>query len=363
MSIVNTRIGRRKFIQSSAIAGGGLMLGFSSLAGCKHTASEIKNMPKEWFRFNGFLKIGENGLVTIYSPNPEIGQNVKTSMPMLVAEELDIDWENVIVEQAPLNTKFYSWQIAGGSQSIRSSWENLRTAGASAKQMLKAAAAKAWNVPLEEITTELGMLKHKSGKSAGYGEMASAAAKMPVPVEVKLKDVKDFKIIGTDRKNVEAKNIVTGKPIFGLDTMQEGMLVAMTIQPPAFGLKLKSVDLESVKKMTGIVDAFVLNAYANVKQKQWSDVSAFDDKIVIVGNSTWEVMMAKKMVSPQWENAPQQNYEIAGFGGKEKIIIPAGLESTKNHNEQMKTPNAKTLVQVRKETTPLHTLLIIPWSQ
>jgi isoquinoline 1-oxidoreductase beta subunit len=111
------------------------------------------------------------------SPNPEIGQNVKTSMPMIVAEELDVDWKYVVVEQAPLDTSIFTRQLAGGSQSIRHGWEGLRMAGATARQMLKEAAAKAWGVPVTEITTEASMIHHKnSGKSAGYGEMASAAA-------------------------------------------------------------------------------------------------------------------------------------------------------------------------------------------
>ena len=149
------------------------------------------------------------------SPNPEGGQNVKTSMPMIVAEELDVDWKNVIVEQAPLNTKLYTRQFIGGSQAIRTSWKTLRTAGATARQMLREAAAAAWAVPVEEITTETGMLHHKkSGKSAGYGAMASAAAKIPVPKEVKLKDKKDFKIIGTSKKNVDVPKIVSGKASF-----------------------------------------------------------------------------------------------------------------------------------------------------
>ena len=125
-------------------------------------------------------------MVTIMSPNPEGGQNVKTSMPMIVAEELDVDWKNVIVEQAHLNTKLYSRQFIGGSQAIHSSWKTLRTAGATARQMLREAAAKTWGVPVEEITTEAGTVHHtKSGKSAGYGELASAAAKIPVPKECK----------------------------------------------------------------------------------------------------------------------------------------------------------------------------------
>jgi isoquinoline 1-oxidoreductase beta subunit len=137
---------------------------------------------------------------------------------MIVAEELDVDWKNVIVEQAPLNTAIFTRQLAGGSQSIREGWQGLRMAGAAARHMLKEAAAQAWQVPVEEITTEAGMLHHKnSGKSIGYGGVASAAANIPVPKEIPLKEVKDFKIIGTPRRNVDGMKIVTGQPLFGLD--------------------------------------------------------------------------------------------------------------------------------------------------
>ena len=145
MSLVKTQVGRRSFIKSVGMASGGLIIGFSWLYSCKEapedTAVAELEMPENWYELNGYLKIGENGVVTIMSPNPEIGQNVKTSMPMLIAEELDVDWKNVIVEQAPLNTDIFSRQIAGGSQSIRQSWQSLRMAGATAKQMLKQAAA------------------------------------------------------------------------------------------------------------------------------------------------------------------------------------------------------------------------------
>ncbi len=129
-------------------------------------------MPKEWFEINGYIKVGENGLVTIMSPNPEIGQNVKTSMPMIVAEELDVDWNDVIVEQAPLNTEIFTRQLAGGSQSIRQGWDGLRMAGASARKMLVAAAAAAWQVPENEISTQEGKLIHEaSGKSESFGAL------------------------------------------------------------------------------------------------------------------------------------------------------------------------------------------------
>ena len=170
-------------------------------------------MPKEWFDINGFLKIADNGLVTIMSPNPEIGQNVKTAMPMIIAEELDVSWDQVVVEQAGLDLTKYTRQKAGGSQSIRQSWESLRMAGATARSMLMDATSKQWNVPVAEITTEEGVIKH-GDKSIGYGEIAASAATMTVPEEVELKDPKDFKIIGTPRKNVDgSKNSLRKAPV------------------------------------------------------------------------------------------------------------------------------------------------------
>lgn len=211
MSKVKTGIGRRSFIKSVSLAGGGLVIGFNWMA-CKRAAeaeaegTAVLEMPDEWFELNGYLKVGDNGVVTIFSPNPEIGQNVKTSMPMIVAEELDVDWNNVVVEQAPLNTDVFTRQLAGGSQSIRQGWETLRMAGATARQMLVMAAANQMEVPAEELTVENGVISHKnSDQSLGFGEVAGAASKLEVPTEVELKNNADFRIIGTSRKNVDAK--------------------------------------------------------------------------------------------------------------------------------------------------------------
>ncbi len=356
MTIVKTTIGRRSFLKASALAGGGLMLGFNSLISCTFKSEkEILALPKEWFELNGYLKIGDNGVVTIMSPNPEIGQNVKTSMPMIVAEELDVDWKNVIVEQAPLNTEIFVRQLAGGSQSIRQSWKGLRTAGATARQMLREAAAATWKVPVNEITTEAGMLHHKaSDKSAGYGEMASAASKIPVPKEVTLKEVKDFKIIGTPTKNVDGLNIVTGKPLYGLDYKKEGMLIAMIAHPPAFGLKLKSVDDSRAKAMPGVKDVFTIKTYNEDYSKHMFDVSAFPDLVVVVGNSTWEVMNARKALKLEWEPFKEYEETFTHFatGNKMPKKVPAGLESTAKHEQLMAEFSAKPGKVVRKDGNP-----------
>lgn len=330
------------------------MLGFPWLASCEMSAEKVKALPKEWFKLNGFLKIGENGLITIMSPNPEIGQNIKTSMPMIVAEELDALWDDVIVEQAPLNTAIFRRQLAGGSQSIRQGWESLRMAGATARHMLKEAAAKAWGVAVSEITTNAGMLLHEaSGRKAGYGEMASAAAQIEVPESVALKDLKEFKIIGTSRKNVDGSKIVTGKPLFGLDYKKEGMLIAMIVHPPAFGMQLKTLNTASVDGMPGIKAVFpikthLLDEYA----KQWCDNDAFNEIAVVVGTSTWEVMQAKKALQVEWEKAPEKSEKIKGWSGDSTVAVPAGLENSADHQQWMAAMDKKKAKVVRKDGNP-----------
>jgi len=236
--------------------------------------------------FNSFLSIATNGIVTISSPNPELGQNIKTSFAMIVADELDADWSKVNVVQAPLDTKRFQRQLTGGSGAIPHSWSRLRNAGATAKQMLINAAAQQWNVPASECTAENGQVLHKSsGKKLGYGDLATAASKLTIPAEVKLKDPKDFKFIGKAIKNVENKNIVIGKGMFGLDFYREGMSFAVIQRPPAFGTKIKSVNDKEAKSMPGITDVVV-----------------FKNNVAVVGNSTWAVMKAKKTLIISYEN-------------------------------------------------------------
>ena len=355
MAIIKTSHNRRSFLKTSALAGGGLMLNFCWLASCQSSSDQaILNPPKEWFDFNGFLKIGDNGQVTIMSPNPEGGQNVKTSMPMIVAEELDVDWKNVIVEQAPLNTELYQRQFIGGSNAIRFGWKGLRMAGATARKMLKDAAAASWGVSVDEITTTSGILKHeKSGQTASYGEMAAAAAKVAVPEEVELKDIDNFKIIGTSRKNVDNQKIITGQPLFGIDTNKEGMLIAMIVHPPAFGMKLKSFNDASIKSMSGIKDVFKIKVLNDDFERQHFDTCTFLEVVAIVGNSTWEVMKAKKAIAVEWEPFESYTEERTFYRqSKQTLTIPAGLENTSDHFSMMKKMGTKNGKVVRKDGNP-----------
>ncbi|HEY8658051.1 MAG TPA: xanthine dehydrogenase family protein molybdopterin-binding subunit [Hanamia sp.] len=286
MKTTLNKTSRRDFLKITSLTGGGLLLGFSwfSVEAEKPEVINKDNFAGD-LGFNSYLSISTDGTVTIFSPNPELGQNIMTSFPMIVAEELDADWTKVKVVQAPLDTEKFDRQLTGGSGAIPHSWKRLRNAGASARYLLVAAAAKRWNVEPASCTTSNGFVIHeKSGEKLGYGELAEEASKIKLPPDVPLKNRKDFKIIGTAVRNVENKNIITGKGMFGLDFYREGMVFAMIQRPPAYGTKIKSVDAAAAKAMPGIVD-----------------VVTFKNNVAIVGKSTWEIMKARKTVKIEYE--------------------------------------------------------------
>lgn len=234
--------------------------------------------------FNAFIKISDDGKVTIFAPNPEIGQGVKTSMPMLIAEELDVAWSDVHVVQGVLDTKNYTRQVAGGSQSLRQGWEPLRQTGATARQMLVNAAAARWGVDPSECTTKDGVIKNSNGDTLGYGDVVNEAASLEVPEDVKLKDPKNFTIIGKGKSNVDIDEIVTGKPLFGMDYKREGMHYASVLRPPAFGQVLVSFDDSRARAVNGV-----------------NDVIRFGDKIAVLANSTWSAMKGKNALKAEWK--------------------------------------------------------------
>ena len=353
MTRAKTTINRRSFLKATAMAGGGLMLSFNWLAACKApSGDEMLDMPDEWFDLNSYIKIGNNGVVTLMSPNPEFGSNVKTSMPMILADELDVDWKKVIVEQADFYPERFDRQFTGGSMGILLGWKPLRTAGATARQMLVNAAAQQWDVPAAEITTDAGVLYHKaSGKNAGYGEMASLAAGLPVPEEVAMKSTRDFKIIGTSRKNVDGKKIVTGEPLFTIDHKVDGMLIAMVIHPP-FGMTVKSFDDSAARSMPGIRDVFTMKILPDDYERNAFDTVSFPEVVVVVGNTTWEVMNAKKAVKVEWELVPERTFEVQAWGGRQTVVMPKGLESTTAHRTRMEEAARGNAQVLRRDGNP-----------
>lgn len=337
----------------TALAGGGLAINFSWLPSFAQTiGATTAGLPEDWITLNGFIQITPDNIIKILNPNPDFGQNVMTSLPMIVAEELDADWKTVVVEMAPHNTKLGP-QFTGGSNSIRMYWKPLREAGATARNMLMQAAAETWNVPITEITTSASKVYHKkSGKSATYGSLASKAATLPVPKNVKLKNVNDFKIVGQSQQNVEGLKIVTGASLFGMDYKHEGMRIAMIEHPPAFGMKLQSFDASETLKMPGIQAVFSLTLYEEGFEQGGFDTRSFNELLVVVGNTTWEVMNARKKLKVNWQQTGDRKEWTSGRSGKQEVVVPGALESTSRQLELMQEYAAKPAQQLRKDGDP-----------
>lgn len=307
-TLIPSNFSRRAFLRTSSLAGGGMLIGFNLFTACKPKAEMPIDISKlNYNDFNAFIKIADNGMVTIFSPNPEIGQGVKTSMPMLIAEELEVLWEHVNVVQGKLDTNNYTRQVAGGSQSIRFGWEPLRQTGATARQMLVNAAAARWGVDASDCVASKGVITNASGKTLGYGDVVKEAALLEIPENVGLKDPSDFNIIGTNAKNVDVDKIVSGKPLYGMDHKKEGMLYAAVLRPPAFGKVLDAFDATEAKSMSGVVDVITIGEKArnllNGEGANWTVKLSESDKVVVLANSTWEAFKAKKAIKATWKDS------------------------------------------------------------
>ncbi|WP_431158119.1 molybdopterin cofactor-binding domain-containing protein [Winogradskyella poriferorum] len=311
---------RRSFIRTSALASGGLLIGFNFFSACKESATPPVDISQLDFKdFNAFIKIAENGYVTIFSPNPEIGQGVKTSMPMIIAEELDVPWSHVSVQQGALDTKNFQRQVAGGSQSIRFGWDALRQTGATAKQMLINGAAAKWGVDASTCNASDGVITNSNGETLGYGNVVNEAAQLEIPEDVALKETKDYKIIGKDAINVDIDKIITGKPLFGLDYVADGMVYATILRPPAFGQILESFDATEAKALPGVIDVITIGDKARKYLNQdkfdpsahWSVRLAETDKVVVIGRTTWDAIKGKKAIKAIWkDNSALESTEI-----------------------------------------------------
>lgn len=297
---------RRTFLFAGAAAGGGLWVGLDGAA-----ADTVPNLS-----INPWVKITADNRIIITSHNPEIGQGIKTSIPMLVAEELDVDWVQVEIVQALADASIYGRQVAGGSMATTLQYDALRRVGAGARAMLVAAAAAAWGVPAAEITTGGAMLRHASGKSASYGSMATAAAQLPAPDAAKLalKDSRAFRLIGTPVSGVDNRAIVTGKPLFGIDAKLPGMKFAVYHKRGIAGAEVKSVDLAPVKARKGVIDAFVVTGN--------SDLAG---GVAIIADSTWAALTARDALQPEWTEgtgAFQSSANWADMAAKRKVAGP-----------------------------------------
>lgn len=295
---------RRNFLRSSAV-GGAFMLGMSA-EGALAAAARAATAPD--FTPNAFIRIGRDGRVTLISKQPEIGQGIKTSLPMVIAEQLDVAWKDVRIVQGDLDTALYGPQGAGGSTSTPTNYENFHRLGATARAMLVQAAAGAWGVPAAQCATEGGAVLHLPTKRRlGYGALVEAAARLPLPdaTSVVLKDPASYKLLGTRIGGVDNAAIVSGKPLFGIDVRLPGMLYAVYAKCPVFGGKPLQANLDAIKAMPGVKDAFIVEGTSNL--------NGLRPGVAIVATSTWAALRARRELQVVWDEGEGAGHSWADF--------------------------------------------------
>ena len=306
---------RRSFLRVSGLAGGGLLLGFYLKSGARVFAAADEATAE--FAPNAFIRITPDGVVTLIAKNPEIGQGVKTSMPMLIAEELDIDWKDVRIEQALSDQKKYGAQFAGGSSATPMHWDELRRVGAAGRQMLVTSAAQTWSVPESECYTSSGAVYHRpSGRKLTYGQLAARASTLPPPdlKSVMLKNPKDYRIIGQPISGVDNPAIVTGQPLFGIDVKVPGMLYAVFEKCPVFGGKVADANLDRVKALPGVRQAFVVEG--------GSDLHGLLGGVAIVADTWWAARTARQQLRVTWDEGPTAGQGSEGFALRAAELAP-----------------------------------------
>lgn len=318
------KITRRDFIKVVGISGSGLILAtYIPINGLNLKPGDEPKI----FAPSVYLKIDSNGIVTITVHRSEMGQGVQTSLPMLVAEELDCDWSKIRVEQADGNP-IYGNQTTGGSQSIRRSFDPFRIAGATAKAMLITAAANRWKIDETNCYTENGFVVNKiNGKKISYGELVEDAAKLLVPKDVKLKDPKEYKLIGKRIHRLDTPSKIYGAAKFGIDVVIPGMLYAAVARPTAFGGKVKSFDSTKAKLINGVVD-----------------VIEIPQGIAVIANSTWNSFKGKKELSIEWDYGPNSTIDSEAIrNNMSKFLEDEGSEIELRGNPNYDLPELKTI--------------------
>jgi isoquinoline 1-oxidoreductase subunit beta len=305
-AIALSRASRRDFLKVSAAAGGGLLLTFGLPVLSK--AAAMGEADTGSAMLNAYVRIAPDNIVTIMSKNPEIGQGIKTMLPMLIAEELDIDWNQVRIDQAMADAAIYGRQVAGGSMATPLEWDPMRKVGAAARQMLIEAAARRWKVKASECDTASGEVRHQaSGRAMSYGVLASAAAKLPIPDldSVKLKDPNDYKIIGHSIPGIDSPKVVKGAPLFGIDTSVPGMLYAVFQKCPVFGGKVAGANLDAIKTMPGVQAAFIVDG--------GRDLTGLMPGVAIVADSWWRAEKARQKLEVKWDEGVTRQQSSDGF--------------------------------------------------
>ncbi len=333
-SVLQAPLDRRSFVKLAAMAGGGLILGYYARpAGAAEIGKPDEEKVDGVFIPNAFIRIAPDGSVTVYSARPEIGQGIKTSLPMVVAEELGVDWKDVTVITAPVNGSFGN-QSAGGSTSTPQSYTLMRKAGATARTMLTEAAAETWGVPASECVAGGGMVRHTpTGRTLSFGALVAKASALPVPPEdtVVLKDPRDFTLLGSRVGGVDNPRIVTGQPLFGIDQARPGMVYAVYQKSPVWGAHPLGANLDEVKALPGVVDAFILDRTVPADR-----LTGLVPGVAIVADSTWSAFSARRQLKVQWGEGRLPDSSWDDFAAQAKAISAAA-------------PGAPNVTEVRRD--------------
>jgi isoquinoline 1-oxidoreductase beta subunit len=313
---------RRSFLQVTTLAGGGLMIGLYTpdlLAqrGGRGGGPAPGPVP------SAFITINPDNTFTLVAQNPETGQGIKTALPMLIAEELDVDWSQVTVSQADYDNSKYSSQTEGGSRAIPTHYTPMRQAGAGGRALMIAAAAAEWGVPASALTTASGRVTHaSSGRTATYASLASRAATLtpPAPADLTLKDPKDFRIVGQPLRGVESFEIVTGKPIYSIDVALPGMLYAVFEKCPVFGGRAIGANLDEIRKLPGIRHAFIVDAPAQGGGRGGGASPA--SGVAIVADSWWLAQSARRSLRVNWDEGAVASQSSAGYAAQAAQLAP-----------------------------------------
>ena len=301
---------RRDFLRLSATATGGLSLAIS-VAACRNDGAAPA--PDAAFAPDAWLRIADDGTVTVVLARSEMGQGVSTALPMLVAEELDADWEALVVEQAPAHSAYgntalqANMMMTGGSSSVREGWEPLRQAGATARALLVAVAARRWGVAPAQCATENGVVLEVGGtRRLGYGELAEEASTLPIPRTVTLKRPRDWKLIGKPLPRRDARDVVAGKVTFGLDVRLPGMLYASVERAPVWGGSVESVDATAALGAPGVRHLFDLG-----------------DRVAVVADTHWHALQARRKLVITWKEGPLAALSDATIGERMRALADA----------------------------------------